>query len=357
MSPDRDRRLSQALLDWYAESKRDLPWRADPTPYRIMLSEFMLQQTRVDTAIEYYDRFVRRWPRLVDLASTEEEEVVQAWAGLGYYSRARNLHRCAVAAHAAGGIPDQVSDLKKLPGIGPYTAGAIASIGFQRPAAVVDGNVERVLSRVDGVRANPRSSSARRALWARAEALLVAEHPGDFNQGLMELGALVCTPKNPKCGDCPWTELCRAREEGLQEILPAIPKRAKPTNIYAAYGLLSIQGKQVLGRRPPTGILAGMWEPVGTDWTEEDRRDDTDALVAAVNARTGLCVEVGDSLGDVIHVFSHRRLRARVYALRLAEGIYAPRSGKFYSEIQCTTEPLGLGLSKLSRKLFELGDG
>jgi A/G-specific adenine glycosylase len=321
-----------------------------------MLSEFMLQQTRVDTVLEYFDRFTRRWPELADLASSDEEEVVLAWAGLGYYSRARNLHRCAVAAYEGGGLPNSVSELRKLPGIGPYTAGAIASIGFQTPTPVVDGNVERVLSRVDAIHGNPRSSAGRKVLWARAESLLHPDRPGDFNQALMELGALICTPRNPKCTECPWQDRCLAHQQGIEAALPEIPKKTPPSKIYGTYGLLRIDGKLVIGKRPLRGILAGMWEPIGSDWTREDHREDTAALVEAVNLRAGLEVEVIRSLGDVVHVFSHRRLRARVYALRLLDSTDAPRTGSYYSEVGYTNDLPALAMSKLARKLIELGD-
>ena len=245
-----------------------------------------------------------------------------------------------------------MSELKKLPGIGPYTAGAIASIGFQRPVPIVDGNVERVLSRVDAISTNPRSAEGRKALWSRAEALLVREQPGDFNQGLMELGALVCTLKKPKCPECPWRERCEAHRLGIEETLPAIPKKAPPRPVYASYGLLYVNGALLLGKRPMQGILAGMWEPIGTRWTTEDRREEASTLVEVVKERTGLVVEVAGVLGEVVHVFSHRRLRARVYRLDLLSPMTSLEPRAFYSQVECAMEPTDFALSKLSQKLI-----
>jgi A/G-specific adenine glycosylase len=354
MTGAHDQLLRENLLDWYHAARRRLPWREEPSPYRVLLSEFMLQQTRVDTVIAYFERFTRRWPTLTDLAQSDEDEVVREWAGLGYYSRARNLHRCAVAAAQAGGIPNTVAELKKLPGIGPYTAGAIASIGFQQPVPLVDGNVERVLSRVDGITSNPRSAPGKAALWARAEALLVADCPGDFNQALMELGALVCTSKRPKCDICPWTGQCEARRLGVQSDLPAIPKKKPPVSIYGSYGLLVLDGALVLGRRPNQGILAGMWEPVGSPWTKENNLDDGALLVNSVRERTGLSVRVSRALGEVVHVFSHRRLRVQVYELELEPPLVEMLPLAFYTHVERAQIPDAFALSTLSRKVMAL---
>jgi A/G-specific adenine glycosylase len=354
MGGSRDETLRKNLANWYLKNQRDLPWREESTPYRTMLSEFMLQQTRVDTVLDYFERFTRLWPTLGELAQAEEEEVVREWAGLGYYSRARNLHRCAVAAHQAGGLPSDPKALQELPGIGPYTAGAIASIGFQTRAALVDGNVERVLSRVENLHENPRSAKGKKALWARAETLLPLVRPGDFNQALMELGALVCTPRSPNCEVCPWVNVCLGYAAGGVESLPNLPKKKPPTKLYGAYVLLETDGKLVFGRRPATGLLAGMWEPLGSIWTV-NRPDKQEAdLIAVVEERASIKVSGLQKVGEVIHVFSHRHLTVSVYRAASSATPPVKKSDGYYDGFSCTDTPEQLGLSKLARKILEL---
>ncbi|HEX7118882.1 MAG TPA: A/G-specific adenine glycosylase [Longimicrobiales bacterium] len=257
LEPDPDD-IRRRLLDFYDARARDLPWRRDADPYRVWVSEIMLQQTRVETAVPYYERWLERFPTVDALAEAPIDDVLHAWAGLGYYSRARNLHRAAqvVRERHRGTLPDDPDALRDLPGIGDYTAGAIASIAFGRPEPAVDGNVRRVLSRLYDL---PDPGAAE--LRARAAALVDADRPGDFNQALMELGATVCTPRTPACDGCPLASHCRARAAGTQLERPR-PKRAKPvpecdvgTAIVVAPG-----GALLLVRRPDDGLLGGLWE-------------------------------------------------------------------------------------------------
>jgi len=348
------------LLRWYARSARSLPWRDAPTPYGVLLSEFMLQQTRVDTVIDRFHRFLERWPTLADLAAAEEEEVVAEWAGLGYYGRARNLHRTAVQAAGAGGLPADPDALGRLPGVGPYTAGAIASIAFGLPVPAVDGNVERVLSRVDGRGADPRSPAGRRALWARA-AELVAETgedgasggPGALNQALMELGAVVCSPRAPRCAECPWMTRCRARALGTQEQLPKRAPRPRPKAVRGVAGILWQEGRVLLGQRPSSGLLGGLWEPISAGLAPEEVPDP--ALVRAFREQAGLEVRVQRDLGQLTHVFTHRRLTLEVREVVLADP-GPPRCLGTYRALRWVDpeRPEGIGLSTLARRTLAL---
>ena len=261
------------LLDWYDAHRRRLPWRAlpgeTPDPYRVWLSEIMLQQTTVATVGPYFHNFLKRWPTMKALAAAPVEDVMSAWAGLGYYSRARNLHACAqvVAERHAGKLPADEAELLKLPGIGPYTAAAIAAIAFDKRAAPVDGNIERVLARVFAIRT--ALPAAKPELRAIAETLAPAKRAGDFAQAMMDLGATVCTPKSPTCGNCPWADDCDARALGIAASLPAREaKPDRPLRRGVAFVLISERDEVLLRRRPPKGLLGGMHEPPMSAWEE-----------------------------------------------------------------------------------------
>ena len=253
--------IRRRILNWYRKHKRDLPWRRARDPYRIWISEIMLQQTRVAAVIPYYQRFLDRFPDIGALASAEEHDVLTAWAGLGYYSRARNLQRAAQKMAQAGGFPSDYLSIRALPGVGDYTAGAVASIAFDLPHAVLDGNVIRVLSRLTGESGNVDSTVVQTRLRAVAESLIDSRHPGEFNQGLMELGATVCLPKQPQCLICPLAGDCRARQTGRQYELPV--KSARPGSLDVEIQLLVIEkaGNILAWKRPADSRrLAGFWE-------------------------------------------------------------------------------------------------
>ena len=272
--PDTPARLTQALLDWYDRHRRRLPWRAPPgalpNPYRVWLSEIMLQQTTVPVVSGYFQRFLERWPTLEALAQAELDDVLHAWQGLGYYARARNLHACArrVLDEHGGCFPSDEKALRALPGIGRYTAAAIAAIAYDRPATVVDGNVERVMARLRAVETPLPAAKPR--LYALAAALTPETRPGDYAQALMDLGATVCTPRNPGCLACPWQNACEGRARGPSDSLPRrAPKRPRPLRHGVSFWLTRGDGAVLLRRRPDDGLLGGMIELPTTPWREE----------------------------------------------------------------------------------------
>jgi A/G-specific adenine glycosylase len=249
------RALQERLLHWYRHHKRVLPWRSNPTPYRVWIAEIMLQQTRVQTVLPYYDRFLERFPDVEALASASEQDVLQLWAGLGYYRRARHLHEAArmMVAESATRFPQTLAKIKRLPGVGRYTAGAIHSIAFNQPQPVVDGNVMRVISRLHGIADAPDAF-----FWREAESWLARDEPADFNQAVMELGALVCIPRNPLCGKCPLLSLCKS---GRAHRLPRARKRAARAQetVELVMLVLECEGKVLLARQPKGGFIPGEW--------------------------------------------------------------------------------------------------
>jgi A/G-specific adenine glycosylase len=310
------------LLAWYDRHARVLPWRTGPRtrvagerpdPYRVWLSEIMLQQTTVATVGPYFRRFVELWPTVEDLAAAPRDDVLTEWAGLGYYARARNLHACAeVVAGAHGGVfPDSEDGLRALPGIGAYTAAAVAAIAFDRPAAVVDGNVERVMARLYGV-TDPLPGS-KPELKRLAAGLTPAERPGDYAQAVMDLGATVCTPRQPKCLMCPWQAACIARRAGIEQELPRrAPKRERPQRFGVAYWATRPDGAVLLVQRPDKGLLGGMTGVPVSDWLDAA----PDPLAHAPFAADWRVLP-----GVVQHGFTHFRLDLAVAAARVADPV------------------------------------
>ena len=301
------------LLAWYDAEGRDLPWRAkgggQPDPYHVWLSEIMPQQTTVATVKPYFGDFVARWPKLADLAAAPLDDVLKAWAGLGYYARARNLHKCAgvVAADHGGLFPEDEAELLKLPGIGPYTAAALAAIAFGQPATVVDGNVERVMARLYGL--EEPLPQAKPRLRTLAAGLTPKKRPGDYAQAVMDLGATVCKPRSADCGACPWAKGCVAHRKGLAGELPRrTPKQARPTRRGVAFFLRRGDGAVLLRRRAEKGLLGGMMEVPGTPWRVEPWGD-SEALGHAPLAADWRPVE-----GGVRHTFTHFHLELDVRA-------------------------------------------
>ena len=302
----------RALLQWYAAERRDLPWRYGPRkkadPYRVWLSEIMLQQTTVKAVVPYFERFVARWPTVTALAAAPLEEVLQLWAGLGYYSRARNLKACAdaVVRDFGGVFPRTETELRELPGIGPYTAAAIAAIAFGEKATPVDGHVERVVARLFAVRQPlPAFKAEIRRL---AATLTPARRAGDFAQAMMDLGAEICTPKNPSCLVCPLQQDCAANAGGLAEVLPIKAKKlARPSRYGIAFLVQREDGAVLLRQRPEAGLLGGMLEVPSTPWL--------DALPAKKEALRSAPVTTSwlPVAGTVVHVFTHFRLELSVY--------------------------------------------
>jgi A/G-specific adenine glycosylase len=303
----------------------------------------MLQQTTVAAVRDYFHRFTTRWPKVQDLANAEDAEVMAAWAGLGYYARARNLLKCArcVAIDRAGAFPDTEAELRKLPGIGPYTAAAIAAIAFDRPETVVDGNVERVMARVFAV--TTPLPDAKRDLTALAKDLTPATRPGDYAQAVMDLGATVCTPKSPTCSLCPWQPDCRAHAEGIQADLPRKrPKAAKPTRLGFVYLARRGDGAWLLERRPDNGLLGGMLGWPTSDWSEAPQEDPP------------LSADWSHLDAEVRHTFTHFHLRLAMRVVH-ADSI-TPERGEFHSDATFSPDSLPTAMRKaydLSRPWFD----
>jgi len=306
-----------SLLRWYDRYRRRLPWRAlpgeAPDPYRVWLSEIMLQQTTVGAVISYYETWLRRFPTIEALAAAEDEAVMAAWAGLGYYARARNLLACARAVVAAGSFPRDLDGLRALPGIGPYTAAAVAAIAFDQPVVPVDGNVERVTSRVFAITVPmPGAKPAMRAAAAKLGSDPDARaRPSDFAQALFDLGATICTPTRPACGLCPWQADCAARHQGIADELPRrAPKRIRPIRHGVHYWLQDAQGQVLLRRRPPSGLYGGMTELPGPTWR--------DAPYEAAELRQAAPMPaIWLPAGEVRHGLTHFELRLQVLAARV----------------------------------------
>lgn len=324
--------FSTELLEWYERNKRDLPWRRHRDPYFIWISEIMLQQTRVDTVIPYFQRFIERFPTVKDLAEAPEEDVLKCWEGLGYYSRARNLQAAArqVMERHGGVIPANKADVAALKGVGPYTTGAILSIAFDQPEPAVDGNVMRVLSRYFLIREDIMKTGTRTLMEEIAKELIPRGRAADFNQALMELGALVCTPKSPHCLVCPVMAQCAARLEGVEETLPVKSKAKPPRPEYRLVALVEGDGEHagrvLVRRRPDAGLLARMWElphiPAAADAAEGAGLPDgpaMDRLAAALGA-AGVAAMPAEAFMDAEHTFSHIHWSLRVFRFREASG-------------------------------------
>ena len=316
--------IARDLLAWYDRHRRRLPWRAPPgetqDPYRVWLSEIMLQQTTVQAVAPYFEAFLARWPTVADLAAAELDAVLQQWAGLGYYARARNLHRTArriVEAHG-GRFPADMDALRALPGVGAYTAAAIAAIAFDRPEAVMDGNIERVLARLFRVATPvPQAKSALRRLAAQ---LTPATRPGDYAQGLMDLGASLCTPRKPACALCPITAHCLARAAGEADLYPVkAAKKARPTRYGVAFWAMRGDGAVLLRRRPEAGLLGGMIEVPSTDFAA------TPIAAEAARRLAPLAAPWRPLSGLVRHTFTHVHLELSVWAASVRLG--DPRAG------------------------------
>lgn len=317
--------FSQQLLDWYQRNKRDLPWRRNKDPYRIWVSEVMLQQTRVDTVIPYWHRFLEKFPTVQALAEAPEEDVLKAWEGLGYYSRARNLQSAVREVHEryGGVVPDNKEDISSLKGVGPYTAGALLSIAYNKPEPAVDGNVMRVLSRFFGIEDDIAKQATRIKMEKLARELIPEGEAGSFNQALMELGAIVCMPRSPHCLTCPVMEHCTARIAGKEQELPvkskAKPPRPEQRLVALVEGSGDHAGKVLIRQRPQEGLLARMWE-LPHVLVPGKRTDDPNPgmLSRGLTDEDELHIVPLEQLMDADHIFSHIHWQLKVYRCQMA---------------------------------------
>ncbi|MFY0595341.1 MAG: A/G-specific adenine glycosylase [Cognatishimia sp.] len=337
------------LLEWYDHNARKMPWRISPAdrkagvmpdPYRIWLSEIMLQQTTVAAVKDYFLRFTKRWPTVQDLAAAKDADVMGEWAGLGYYARARNLLKCArvVSIDLGGVFPDQYDALIKLPGIGPYTAGAVSAIAYDRASTVVDGNVERVMARLYDVHTPLPASKPE--LTDYAAALTPQQRPGDYAQAVMDLGATICSPKNPACGICPWRAPCKSRRAGTAAELPKkTPKKPKPTRFGTVYLARRVDGAILLERRPDKGLLGGMLGWPGSDWQEGEAPDHAQPIRAEWKTLNT----------EARHTFTHFHLRL-IVKTALVPMDRAPKQGEFMPQAEFKPSEL----PTVMRKAFDL---
>ncbi len=343
------------LLEWYGRKGRDLPWRQTRDPYRIWLSEIMLQQTTVAAVIGYYRRFLENFPSVEHLAAAPLEAVIDLWAGLGYYARARNLHAAArmLVEEFGGEFPQTLAELQQLPGVGRSTAGAISALAFELRAPILDGNVRRILCRLFALQQPPRSSAAEKQLWLWADLLTPQDRVHDYTQAIMDLGATVCVPRQPRCAECPLSALCQARQLGMQTELP-LPQQSKPVPTrHEAVLLLEKQGRYLVRRRPASGLLGGLWEFPTVSLNAGESADLKLRLLLSDFAVSGEPVP----LGGIKHIYSHFRLELLLYRLKV-DGL--PTVAENENDWCTTDELLQLALhgahKKALDKLLSLGE-
>jgi len=343
--------FAERLLNWYAQNARSLPWRGRSDPYAIWVSEVMLQQTRVEAVIPYFERWMERFPSIQALANASLQEVLLAWEGLGYYSRARNLHQAAVILmqQHGGKLPADPKALQALPGIGRYTAAAIASIAFGVDAPVLDGNVRRVLARVFRVEQVLHSPAAEKKLFELAREHLPAGKAGNYNQALMELGALLCLPRSPACSVCPLKDSCQTYAFNLQDQLPVQPSKAALPHITVAAAVIQEDGRVLITQRPAKGLLGGMWEFPGGKLLPGEALQT--CLRREIGEELGVEITVGEELGVYQHAYTHFRVTLHAFACRLPAGS-APKPLQPAALRWVTPEELsGYPMGKIDRQI------
>jgi A/G-specific adenine glycosylase len=347
----------EALLAWYDRHRRVLPWRAPQgekaDPYCVWLSEIMLQQTAVKTVAPYYAKFLARWPTVEALAAASLDDVLRAWAGLGYYARARNLHACAraVVERHGGSFPRRLDALRALPGVGDYSAAAVAAIAFDQPAVPVDGNVERVVARLFALEEELPAGKA--AIKRLAQSLLPARRAGDFAQALMDLGATLCSPKRPACALCPWSDCCQARALGREEEFPRkMPKRAGQLRRGAAFVALRADGRVLLRTRPDKGLLASMAEVPGTAWTQDFNARDAEYLAPRWPGTRWKRLP-----GMVHHVFTHFPLELAVFLAKVPRATKAPLGARWVKRAGLAGEALPTVMRKVLAHALDAEQG
>lgn len=337
-------KVRQGLLKWYDVHRRHLPWRADmsetPNPYHVLVSEAMLQQTQVATVIPYFNRFIEALPTARDLAAADERVVLRLWQGLGYYRRARNLHAAAkvIQQEHGGRVPDTVEPLLKLPGVGRYTAGAIASIAYGRCAPILDGNVARVLARLFLIEQPIDALATRKTLWRLAEELVPAKRAGDFNQAVMELGALVCTKVNPSCDACPLSGACDALKADRVGSVPVPVVRKSPVAVHHHIFAIERAGRYLFQQRPSSGLWSNMWQlPTVEDW---NGTVEADTIGGRVREQFGLVTKNRKQVGIFTHQTTHRTISFHVWRMDVASGRLRPKGGQWRSSTDLDDLPL-----------------
>jgi A/G-specific adenine glycosylase len=312
--------FSQVLLDWYSKNARSLPWRGNRDPYAVWVSEIMLQQTRVDTVIPYFERWMKLFPTLQSLAEADEQQVLNAWEGLGYYTRARGFLKAArmVVEKFGGRLPENLKDLMSLPGIGRYTAAAISSIAYGADEAVLDGNVKRVLARAFNFTTPVNTPEGETMLWRLAESLLPVGQAGEYNQAVMDLGATICTPRSPDCEHCPLNAVCEANKKGLQDILPVMLEKAPIPHITVCAAIIQRGQLMLIARRPSKGLLGGLWEfPGGKVEVGEGLEQ---ALTREIREELGVEISVEEQLGVYKHAYTHFRVTLHAFHALVTNG-------------------------------------
>ncbi len=315
-------------MTWYQQNRRDLPWRGESSPYRVWVSEVLLQQTQVATVVPYYQRFMERFPTVADVSAAPLADVLKMWEGLGYYARARYLHQAAmeIVTQYGGQLPNTYAELRRLPGFGEYTAGAVASIAFGEAVAAIDGNVKRVLSRLFAIQTSVtrQLKQIARELVEQASCLLSLDRqdacptsPGDWNQALIELGALVCLPKTPRCATCPLNELCQAHQQGLEHVLPLKPVKKKLPHYDVSAAVICQAGQYLIAQRPLKGMLGGLWEFPGGK--QESGETLSECLQREIREELGLTIEVEQPIISIKHSYTHFKITLHAFYCHLTE--------------------------------------
>lgn len=343
------------LIGWFEREQRDLPWRKDQDPYKVWVSEIMLQQTRVDTVIPYFNRFISEFPTIEALSNADEEKVLKAWEGLGYYSRVRNLQSAVREVHEqyGGKVPNTPKEISSLKGVGPYTAGAILSIAYGVPEPAVDGNVMRVFSRILSIWDDIAKASSRKVFEEAVRAFISHENPSYFNQALMELGALICTPTSPSCLLCPVREHCHAFEEGTQNELPVKTKAKKQRKVQlAAVVLKDTEGRTVIQKRPSSGLLANLWQFPNVE-IHLPVLGDREQLVSNLKEEYEIQCDIGELVGHIEHVFSHLVWNINVYEGTLVEPIKSSDTLKLVDQEEIESFAFPVSHQKMLRQYYK----
>ncbi len=314
------RKFSALILKWYTRQGREFPWRGSLNPYAVWVSEIMLQQTRAKAVMPYFERWMERFPSIADLARASEQEVLTIWEGLGYYGRARNLHKAAriVMEEYGGRLPSDPAALRSLPGIGRYTVGAITSMAFGQDAATLDANLRRVFARVFDIRQAADSTAGKEILWKLAEEHLPKGQAGDYNQALMDLGATICLSKKPRCLLCPLHEICQAYQLGVQEERPVLKKKAEVPHYTVTAAIIQQDGNVLLAKRPSKGLLGGMWEFPGGKIERGEALED--CLIREIREELGATIRVCEPFGIYQHAYTHFRITLHAFFCELIEG-------------------------------------